>query len=57
MEQLWGKSQPRLVTCHMPSETIGGGTCVYVRIHATGKGSKSPRPADFEWFEYYLGKP
>jgi xylan 1,4-beta-xylosidase len=44
-------------TRDLASETIGGFTGVYVGIYATGNGTKSSRPADFDWFEYDSGKP
>ena len=44
-------------TRDLATETIGGFTGVYVGMYATGNGSKSSRPADFDWFECGPGKP
>ena len=37
---------------YLSSETIGGFTGTYVGLYATGNGSPSKAPADFDWFEY-----
>lgn len=37
---------------YLSSETVGGFTGTYVGLYATGNGTPSVAPADFDWFEY-----
>ena len=39
-------------TRYVSTEVAGGFTGVYVGMYATGNGTRSTVPADFDWFEY-----
>jgi len=44
-----------LATKALSKEVIGGFTGVFLGIYATGNGSASPTPADFDWFDFQDG--
>jgi alpha-N-arabinofuranosidase len=36
----------------LATETVGWFTGIYVGLYATGNGTASAAPADYDWFEY-----
>ena len=44
-------------TRYLSSEVAGSFTGVYLGMYATGNGRANGAPADFDWFEYYPGRP
>lgn len=43
-------------TRYLATEVASGFTGVYLAMYATGNGSRSSIPADFDWFDYEPGK-
>jgi alpha-N-arabinofuranosidase len=39
-------------TCYLATEVAGGFTGAYIAMYATGNGTRSNTPADFDWFDY-----